>query len=131
MDGFQRRLFWKIRSGWSSFNRRVSDQEEFHVIRLSVLYPDSEGATFDKQYYLDSHMPMVREKLGSSLLKDEIWSGVSVPGLLPVTYLILLHMYFESAEVFGAGMQEYGATFMEDVPNFTNVAPVLEMEQAV
>jgi uncharacterized protein (TIGR02118 family) len=101
------------------------------MIRVSVLYPDSEGATFDKSYYLDSHMPMVREKLGSALLKDEIWSGVSAPGLPPATYLFLLHMYFDSAEAFGAGFQEHGGTFMEDIPNYTNVAPVIEVEHAV
>jgi uncharacterized protein (TIGR02118 family) len=101
------------------------------MIRVSVLYPDSEGATFDKSYYLESHMPMVREKLGSAVVKDEIWSGVSVPGLPPATYLILLHMYFDSLEAFGAGFQEHGGTFMEDIPNFTNVLPVVEVEQVV
>ena len=101
------------------------------MIRVSVLYPNSEGATFDKSYYLNSHMAMVREKLGPTLLKDEIWSGVDAPGLPPATYLYLLHMYFESVEAFGAGFQEYGGTFMEDIPNYTNVAPVIEVEQAV
>ena len=101
------------------------------MIRASVLYPNSEGATFDKAYYLNSHMKMVREKLGPALLKDEIWSGVDVPGLPPAAYLFLLHMYFESLETFGAGFQEHGGTFMEDVPNYTNVVPVVEVEQAV
>ena len=101
------------------------------MIRVSVLYPDSEGANFDKSYYLESHMPMVRQKLGSAVLKDEIWSGLDAPGLPPATYLYLLHMYFESVEAFGVGFQEYGGTFMEDIPNYTNVAPVIEVEQAV
>jgi uncharacterized protein (TIGR02118 family) len=101
------------------------------MIRVSVLYPNSEEATFDKAYYLDSHMPMVREKLGPTLLKDEIWSGVSTPGSPPAAYLILLHMYFESMESFGAGFLEHGVTFMEDLPNFTNVDPVLEVEEPV
>jgi uncharacterized protein (TIGR02118 family) len=101
------------------------------MIRVSVLYPNSEGATFDKAYYLNSHMPMVREKLGTALLKDEIWSGVDAPGLPPAAYLFLLHMYFESLETFGPGFQEHAGTFMEDIPNYTNVAPVVEVEQAV
>jgi uncharacterized protein (TIGR02118 family) len=101
------------------------------MIRVSILYPNSEGATFDKAYYLNSHMPMVRKTLGPTLLKDEIWSGVNAPGLPPAAYLFLLHMYFESVEAFGAGFQEHGGTFMADIPNYTNVAPVLEVEQAV
>jgi hypothetical protein len=40
-------------------------------------------------------------------------------------------MYFESMESFGAGFLEHGVTFMEDLPNFTNVEPVLEVEEPV
>jgi hypothetical protein len=40
-------------------------------------------------------------------------------------------MYFDSVEIFGAGFQEHGGTFMEDIPNYTNVTPVIEVEQAV
>jgi hypothetical protein len=28
------------------------------VIRLSVLYPSSEGSTFDHDYYRDKHVPL-------------------------------------------------------------------------
>lgn len=99
------------------------------MIRVSVLYPTGEGATFDRDYYLNSHMPLTRDLFKSALLKDEIWSGVSVPGL-PATYEILLHMYFDSLESF-AGLGEHSATLMADVPNYTNTEPVMEIEEGV
>jgi uncharacterized protein (TIGR02118 family) len=99
------------------------------MIRVSVLYPLSEGSTFDRDYYLNSHMPLTRDLFKSALLKDEIWSGMSVPGL-PATYEILLHMYFDSLESF-ASLQEHSATLMADVPNYTNIQPLLEIEQGV
>jgi hypothetical protein len=40
-------------------------------------------------------------------------------------------MYFDSVETFGAGFEEHGAAFAADVPNYTNVTPVIEVEQAV
>jgi hypothetical protein len=39
------------------------------VIRVSVLYPNSQGASFDLEYYLKTHLPMVRKTLGDALLK--------------------------------------------------------------
>lgn len=41
------------------------------MIRVSVLYPTGEGATFDRDYYLNSHMPLTRDLFKSALLKDE------------------------------------------------------------
>jgi hypothetical protein len=36
------------------------------MIRVSVLYPNSQGASFDMEYYLKTHLPMVRKTLGES-----------------------------------------------------------------
>ena len=35
------------------------------MIKVSVLYPRQDGAKFDMKYYLDKHIPMVKQKLGS------------------------------------------------------------------
>ena len=101
------------------------------MIRVSLLYPNSEGSTFDMQYYLDSHMAMVRDALGAVLLKDEIWKGLGAPGDQPATYQVLLHMYFESPESFGAAFDAHAERFIADIPNYTNVQPVIELEAAV
>ena len=36
------------------------------MIRVSVLSPMGEGKKFDATYYLQKHMPLVRERLGIS-----------------------------------------------------------------
>ena len=35
------------------------------MIRVSVMYPNSAGATFDMAYYTRKHMPMVRSKVSA------------------------------------------------------------------
>jgi len=35
-------------------------------IKVTILYPNSEGTTFDMNYYANTHMPMVAEVLGSA-----------------------------------------------------------------
>jgi hypothetical protein len=37
------------------------------MIKVSVLYPHKEDFKFDMNYYINSHIPMVGEKLGSAL----------------------------------------------------------------
>jgi len=101
------------------------------MFRVSVMYPKSDGSSYDRDYYLNTHMPMAREALKSVVVKDEIWSGLSVPGLPPATYEILLHMYVDNLESFGAEFQEHAAALMADIPNFTNIQPVIELDEAV
>jgi uncharacterized protein (TIGR02118 family) len=101
------------------------------MIRVSVLYPNSEGATFDMPYYLDSHMPMVRDKLGSALRKDEIWKGLGAPGDQPATYQVLLHMYFDSPESFNTAFAAHAESIMADIAKYTNIQPVIELEAGV
>ncbi len=37
------------------------------MITLNVLYPNRDGAKFDMNYYLTSHIPMLKRELGSAL----------------------------------------------------------------
>ena len=38
------------------------------MIKVSVLYPNSDSATFDMDYYLNTHLPLVAELVGEALL---------------------------------------------------------------
>jgi uncharacterized protein (TIGR02118 family) len=85
------------------------------MIRVMVAYPRSEGSSFDWGYYLDSHMPLVREQLGDALLKDELDRyGDDQP------YHAAVHLFFDSLDSFGSSMGAAGATLMSDIPNYTN-----------
>ena len=55
------------------------------MIKVSVLYPNDEGAKFDMAYYVDKHMGMVQRVLGDAMLKYEIDDGISgaAPGSRP------------------------------------------------
>jgi len=36
------------------------------MIKVSVMYPNKEGARFDHQYYRDKHMPLVKTRMGDA-----------------------------------------------------------------
>ena len=45
------------------------------MIKVSVLYPNSENLVFDKEYYLDKHVPLVSELLGEALKNVQVESS--------------------------------------------------------
>src|SRR6476620_365727 len=47
------------------------------LVKVSVMYPFSEGKTFNMEYYETKHMPMVAGFLGSNLVKYTIEKGLA------------------------------------------------------
>jgi uncharacterized protein (TIGR02118 family) len=94
------------------------------MIRLSVLYPAGEGATFDHDYYREKHVPLCLRTWGLS--GAEIDRGVDGP------YVAAVHLRFDSMEALGAAMAAEGTgAVLEDVANYTNIAPVLQTSEVV
>ena len=65
------------------------------MIKVSVLYPNNEGSKFDMNYYCNTHIPMVREKLGKVCKGVAVEQGVSgaTPGSRPA-FIAMGHLYF-------------------------------------
>jgi len=47
------------------------------MIRVSVLYPNTDGNTFDHDYFLGTHMPLVADRCGDGLRKWEVDKGIA------------------------------------------------------
>jgi uncharacterized protein (TIGR02118 family) len=94
------------------------------MIRLSVFYPTTEGATFDHDYYRNTHVPLCCKSWG--LDSAEIDKGVDGP------YVAAVHFQFESMEAMGAAMASEGTgAVMADVANYTSITPVLQTSEIV
>lgn len=94
------------------------------MIRLSVLYPKTEGATFDHDYYRDEHVPLALRTWG--LDAAEIDKGVDGP------YEAAVHFTFESMEELGEVMGREGtAEVQADVANYTTIQPVMQVSEIV
>jgi uncharacterized protein (TIGR02118 family) len=91
-----------------------------------VIYPNEPDTTFDTDYYLQTHMPLLAKHWGPAGLKS--WSVVKYDrdsaGASP-KYLIAATLVWESDEAAkAAGAGEAAAIIRGDVPNFTNKKPV-------
>ena len=47
------------------------------MIKVDVLYPNSPGAKFDMDYYLNKHMKLVAEKSGSACKGMAVEQGIA------------------------------------------------------
>jgi len=94
------------------------------VIRLSVLYPKTEGASFDHDYYRDTHVPLACQTWG--LEGAQIDKGVDGP------YEAAVHFTFDSLEALGAAMGAEGTgAVIADVANYTTIQPVMQTSEIV
>ena len=100
------------------------------MIKVSVLYPHSEGKKFDMKYYCEKHMPMVRQKLGSACKSIAVEQGIAggAPGA-PPTYVAMGHIYCESAEAFQTAFGPHAAEIMADIPNYTPIQPIIQISE--
>jgi len=94
------------------------------MIRLSVFYPSSEGATFDHEYYRDKHVPLCVKTWG--LDGAEIDKGMDGP------YVAAVHFKFASQDALQAAMTSAGTSeVIADVANYTTITPVMQTSEVI
>ena len=100
------------------------------MIKVSVLYPNTEGTSFDMGYYCDTHIPMVREKLGEACKGIAVEGGLSggEPGSA-ATYVAMGHLYFETVDAFQTSFGPHADAIMGDIPNYTQIEPTVQISE--
>jgi uncharacterized protein (TIGR02118 family) len=100
------------------------------MIKVSVLYPNEEGKSFDMDYYVNRHMPMVQEKLGAACKEVAVEQGLSggEPGS-PATYIAMGHLYFDTVEAFQKSFGPHAQAIEGDLKNYTEIQPVVQVSE--
>ena len=100
------------------------------MIKVSVLYPYKEGVAFNMDYYLNRHMPMVRDTLGAACKGVGVEQGLSgpAPGSHPA-FVAMGHLLLDSVEAFQTEFARHGAKFLADIPNYTTIEPVIQISE--
>ena len=94
------------------------------TIKFSVLYPKTEGATFDRDYYVSTHVPLAVKTWG--LKGAQIDKGLDGP------YVAAVHFEFDSMDALGAAMGNEGTgAVIADVANYTTIQPVMQTSEIV
>ncbi|MFK7814328.1 MAG: EthD family reductase [Maribacter sp.] len=102
------------------------------MIKVTVLYENSDGKTFDMDYYSSTHMPLVASLLGDSLKLFAIDKGIS--GRTPdeaIPYLAIGYLYFDTLAAYKNSFGPNAEQIVGDIPNFTNIQPTLQISEVI
>lgn len=93
------------------------------MIKCSVMYPNTENARFDYDYYRDVHLPLVEKRMGHYLVSWSIDKIVGTTEGEPAPYIAACHLICHSVEDLQKGMADHIDEIVGDVANFTNLTP--------
>ncbi|WP_158700949.1 EthD family reductase [Phytohalomonas tamaricis] len=102
------------------------------MIIVSVMYPYQENSHFDMEYYQHSHRSLVKERLGDALKGFSIEQGISSSESdEKPRYVAIARLLFDSHDAFAAAMGPHQEEFTQDVANFTNLTPSMQISELV
>jgi uncharacterized protein (TIGR02118 family) len=99
------------------------------MIRVIVMYPNKAGGTFNYDYYIKTHIPMVKKKLGAALKDVRVFKGVGAPGGKSAGYVTMASLFFDDVPAFEKAFGPHAAEIMGDVPKFTNIEPQVQIDE--
>ncbi len=102
------------------------------MIKVSVMYPNTPGARFNHDYYANKHMPLVKQRMGDACKFYTVDKGIAggAPGTA-ATYIGMCHIYCDSVESFQKGFGPHADEIMGDIPNYTDLAPTIQISEVV
>jgi len=107
-----------------------TSKNEKGMIKVTILYPNGDGKTFDMDYYSNKHMPMVASLLGDSLKLLAIDKGIAggTPDE-PIPYLAIGYLYFDKLSAYQNSFGPNAEKIVSDIPNYTNIQPVVQISE--
>lgn len=107
-----------------------SSATEVGMFKVTILYPNGDGKTFDMDYYEKNHMPMVAGFLGKNLRFYEIDKGLS--GRTPndkVPFVAIGYFYISDVAEYNKAIAQNRDAVISDFKNYTNIQPVVQISE--
>lgn len=100
---------------------------------VTVIYPRREGVTFDFDYYQRTHLPLVVSLWAEAgLTGAEALRGTAAADGSEAPFVAIALLRFASMEGFRAAMGgQHAAEIIADVANFTNIQPVIQLNEPI
>ncbi len=92
------------------------------AVTLQVIYPATDGTTFDYEYYATTHMALVGEHMGDKIDSTVVVKGIAGGPDTPPGFHAVATIVFKDQKTLGAALKNSGP-LMADIPNFTNTRP--------
>lgn len=93
---------------------------------VTVLYPNKEDATFNFEYYTKKHVPWVSELVGKPI---DVRRGLPSPTGAKSPFVCIATIHVNSLDEFQPIFAKHGAAIMADIPNYTNIEPIIQFDE--
>ena len=101
------------------------------MVTVSIMYPFKEGQRFDEAYYERTHMALADEIWGDAVAGKRILYAPERSGGEAPLYRTLLLVDFKSEAALQQALgSPRGGELQEDIPNFTDTAPQIQVNRA-
>ena len=100
------------------------------MIIVTVLYPRTEQSHFDFDYYLASHVPMVKARLEPLGLQEaRVMRGSAMLNGAAPAFEVIGELSFPTLQHLQDALGKHGAEIMADIPNYTNIQPTIQISE--
>lgn len=103
------------------------------MITISITYPHTEGATFDWDYYVGKHLPLVGQTFKPfGLTFASVLRGIEAVGGGPPPYVVTVLLTFSDDQAGRNAIASESARMLrDDLANFTTIKPVLQINTPI
>lgn len=102
------------------------------MIIVTVMYALKPESRFDLHYYTATHMPLVRARwTPCGMQQATVLKGLPGPDGAKPTYGYTALLRFGSPAELQDALAKHGREVMGDVPNFTDVQPIIQANEVV
>jgi uncharacterized protein (TIGR02118 family) len=100
------------------------------MIVLSLFYPNEPGGRFDEEYYLNRHIPLVRERWGPMGLTDiRLLRGIGTPDGASAWYRVVALVSFDSSEELSQALAAHREEIFASIRRYTDIEPVVQISE--
>jgi uncharacterized protein (TIGR02118 family) len=100
------------------------------MVLVTAMYPNEPGSSFNQDYYLQKHIPLVKERWGPMGLEDvRLVRGVGTADGNPAPYQVMALLSFRSMQDFQNAAGAHAQEILGDIPNFTSVLPIIQISE--
>lgn len=102
------------------------------MIKVTILYPNGEGKTFDMDYYTKKHMPLMAVFFADGLKHLAIDKGIAsgMPDT-PLPFLCIGYLYFDKLSDYEKALELHKDEIRADFPKYTNTRPIVQISEVI
>ena len=101
------------------------------MVKINIMYPKRKGVKFNFDYYMKTHLPLLKQRFGKSLKGIEVYHGSTKKEGYGSPFIAIVSLTMESIEDFQEVFKQHSRELITDNKNFANSNPILQINKQV